>query len=115
MASDEYAYVGAARYAATPEQMYQLDPGMQPLGNKAYPVLYSAWQHVSPERPELVGRVFNAGLFVLGSLLLFGIFRRIFDRDSALVSALLYLAFPFSFYSITLLPEVEFQVSVYLV
>jgi len=115
MGSDEYAYVGAARYAATPDLMYRMDPGMQALGNKAYPAFYALWSHVSPDRAELVGRIFNAGLFVLGSLLLFGIFSRIFDRESARLSALLYLALPFSFYSITLLPEVEFQVSVYLV
>src|SRR3546814_9422384 len=43
------------------------------------------------------------------------LFTRVFDRKSALMSALLYLALPLSFYATTLLPEVEFQLSIYLV
>ncbi|MDZ4325781.1 MAG: hypothetical protein U1A73_12335 [Pseudomonas sp.] len=115
MASDEYAYLAEARYSETPDLVFQFDPGMQAVRNKVYPVLFTVWESISPRHAELVGRIFNSFLFVCGGFLLFEVFRRVFDRRSALISALLYLALPFSFYAITLLPEVEFQVSVYLV
>lgn len=114
MGSDEYAYFHAAKYQASGEQLFTLDPYLQRVDNKVYPWLYRAWAAGSVEHADTVGRLFNSLLYCLGSLLLFGIFRRCMDQRSALLSALLYLAMPFSFYATTLLPEVEFQLSIYL-
>lgn len=115
MSSDEYAYVANAKYADAAAQVHQMDPGLQQVENRVYPALYGVWEAVSPYHVALAGRIFNALTFVLGALVLFAVFSRIFDRKSALVSALLYLALPLSFYSTTVLPEVEFQLSIYLV
>ncbi|MGO4702306.1 glycosyltransferase family 39 protein [Dyella sp. 2RAB6] len=114
MGSDEYAYFHAAKYEATGDRLYALDPYLQRVDNKVYPWLYRAWASGSVEHAATVGRLFNSLLYCLGALLLFGVFRRCMDRRSALLSALLYLAMPFSFYATTLLPEVEFQLSIYL-
>lgn len=113
MASDEYAYFETAKYVTQQDKLYSLDPGMQQVDNKAYPKLYDVWSFVSPDRPALVGRIFNALCYVIGALLLYGIFIRLFDRRTALISALIYLIMPFSFYATTLLPEVEFQLFIY--
>ncbi|MDR7100825.1 hypothetical protein J2X04_003206 [Lysobacter niabensis] len=115
MGSDEYAYFGTAKFADDAGTIFQFDPGMQAVGNKVYPLLYSGWESVSHQDAGSVGRLFNSLLFVLGAFVLYGIFARVFDRRSALYSAILYLLMPVSFYATTLLPEVEFQVSVYLV
>ncbi len=115
MASDEYGYVAWARYAETAARLHQLDPGLQEVENKFYPALYGVWETISPHHVALTGRIFNALTFVLGAFVLYVVFARVFDRKSALTSALLYLALPLSFYATTLLPEVEFQLSIYLV
>jgi len=114
MGSDEYAYFHAAKYAGSGEQLYALDPYLQRVDNKVYPWLYRAWASGSVQHADTVGRLFNSLLYCLAALLLFGIFRRCMDRRSAVLAALLYLVMPFSFYATTLLPEVEFQVSIYL-
>lgn len=115
MASDEYAYFAHAEYTHVAEQLDRLDPGLQAVENRVYPALYDVWKAISPHHAVLAGRIFNALMFVLGAYVLFAVFTRIFDRKSALISALLYLLLPLSFYSTTLLPEVEFQLSIYLV
>ncbi len=114
MGSDEYAYFHAAKYEASGEQLFALDPYLQRVDNKVYPWLYRAWATGSVQHADTVGRLFNSLLYCLGGWLLFGIFRRCMDRRSAVLAALLYLAMPFSFYATTLLPEVEFQISIYL-
>ena len=114
MGSDEYAYFHAAKYAASGEQLYALDPYLQRVDNKVYPWIYRAWAAGSAEHADTVGRLFNSLLYCLAGLLLFDIFRRCMDRRAAVLAALLYLALPFSFYATTLLPEVEFQLSIYL-
>lgn len=113
MASDEYAYFMGAKYAAQGQELYRYDPAMQPIDNKLYRVLFEAWTLVSTERVALVGRLCNALLFVLSSLLVFWLGSRVFDRKTAAISSIIYLLFPFSFYSTLLLPEVEFQALVY--
>jgi len=115
MASDEYAYFANAKYADAVAQVHQLDPGLQEVGNRIYPALYGVWKTIAPHHEALAGRIFNALSFVLGAFVLFAVFTRLFDRESAVMSALLYLALPLSFYSTTVLPEVEFQLSIYLV
>ncbi|PKM08795.1 MAG: hypothetical protein CVV14_02935 [Gammaproteobacteria bacterium HGW-Gammaproteobacteria-4] len=115
MSSDEYAYVANAKYVDAAAQVHQMDPGLQQVENRVYPALYAVWKAISPHHTALAGRILNALSFVLGAFILFAIFSRVFDRKSALVSALLYLALPLSFYATTLLPEVEFQLSIYLV
>lgn len=115
MASDEYAYFASAKYAEAAEQLHPLDPGLQEVENRIYPALYGAWKAISPHHTALAGRIFNALSFVLGAFVLFAVFARVFDRESASTSALLYLALPLSFYSTTLLPEIESQLSIYLV
>jgi len=115
MASDEYAYFAHAEYAQTAEQLQRLDPGLQAVENRVYPALYGVWKAISPHHTALAGRIFNALSFVLGAFALFAVFARVFDRKSALISTLLYLALPLSFYSTTVLPEVAFQLSIYLV
>lgn len=114
MASDEYAYLANAAHVDEKAELYRLDPGLQSLDTKLYPFLYDAWTMVSEERAQTVGRVFNALLFALCAFVLYATFIRLFDRGTALLSALLYLAMPFSFYSTTLLPEVELQLCLYL-
>lgn len=114
MASDEYAYLANAAHVDEKAELYRLDPGLQSLDTKLYPFLYDAWTIVSEEHAQTVGRVFNALLFVLCAFVLYATFVRLFDRGTALISALLYLAMPFSFYSTTLLPEVELQLCLYL-
>lgn len=113
MASDEYAYFMTAKYNAVREDVYRYDPAMQAVDNQAYPFLFDVWEAVSAERTALVGRVFNALLYVISVFLLFQLFHRVFGRWIATLSAVLYLLFPFSFYATTLLPEVEFQFCVY--
>ncbi|HEY0661753.1 MAG TPA: glycosyltransferase family 39 protein [Lysobacter sp.] len=115
MASDEYAYFGTAKFAGEVGSIFQFDPGMQAVGNRVYPLLYRGWALVGHGDTASVGRLFNSLLFVLGTFILFNIFMKVFDRRSALLAAILYLLMPLSFYAVTLLPEVEFQVSVYLV
>lgn len=115
MASDEYAYFGSAKNSGAGAQLFDLDPGLQRVENKVYPLFYRLWESISAGNVALVGRVSNALLFVLGGLVLFAVFTRVFDRRSASVSTLLYLLMPSSFYSTTLLPEVEFQLTIYLV
>jgi hypothetical protein len=114
MGSDEYAYFHAAKYAASGDQLYALDPYLQRVDNKVYPWFYRAWAAGSAEHADTLGRLFNSLLYSLAGLLLFNIFRRCMDWRSAVLAALLYLALPFSFYATTLLPEVEFQLSIYL-
>lgn len=113
MASDEYAYFMTAKYDDMRADVYRYDPAMQAVDNQVYPLLFDAWETVSVERTALVGRVFNALLYVASSLLLFLLFHRAFGQRVATISAVLYLLFPFSFYATTLLPEVEFQFCVY--
>lgn len=113
MASDEYAYFMGAKYAAEGQELYRYDPAMQPVDNKAYRLLFDAWALVSVEHVALVGRLFNSLVFVLSSLLVFFLGCSAFDRKTAAISSIVYLAFPFSFYSTILLPEVEFQALVY--
>jgi hypothetical protein len=115
MASDEYAYFMAAKYDHVRADVYKYDPAMQAVGNEVYPIVFNVWEMLSAERTAMVGRVFNALLYVLSSFVLFAIFARSFDRKTAVISAILYLLFPFSFYAITLLPEVMFQFCVYLI
>lgn len=114
MASDEYAYLANAAHVSEKTELYRLDPGLQSLDTKLYPFFYDFWTSVSNQRAQTVGRVFNALLFVLCAFVLHATFLRLFDRGTALVSTLLYLAMPFSFYSTTLLPEVELQLCLYL-
>jgi hypothetical protein len=113
MGSDEYAYFQSAHFDAARDQLFQMDTHIQRVDNKVYPWLYRLWSTASLERVADVGRLFNAFLYGACALLLFAIFQRLFDRRVALISALLYLAFPFSVYATMLLPEVEFQFSVY--
>lgn len=115
MASDEYAYFVHAEYAQAAAQIERLDPGLQAVENRVYPALYGIWKAISPNHTALAGRIVNALGFVLGAFLLYAVFARVFDRRSALLSAMVYLALPLSFYSTTLLPEVAFQLSIYLV
>jgi len=42
MGSDEYAYFHAAKYEASGEQLFALDPYLQRVDNKVYPWLYRA-------------------------------------------------------------------------
>ena len=114
MGVDEYAYFGTAKYGGDVGHIHEFDPWMQPVDNRVYPLLYSAWAAVSPHDTALVGRLFQSLVFVLGAVLLFFTFRRVFDRRAALYSSILYLALPLSFYATLLLPEVELQVFVYL-
>lgn len=114
MGSDEYAYFHAAKYQASGEQLYALDPYLQRVDNKVYPWLYRVWATGSVEHADTVGRLLNSLLYCLAALLLFAVFRRCMDQRSATLAALLYLVMPFSFYATTLLPEVEFQLSIYL-
>lgn len=114
MGSDEYAYFQAAHFHDVGTQIYSLDPYLQQVDNKIYPWLYKLWSMVSVEHAATVGRLFNALAYCLGAMLLYGIFVRVSDRKSATIASLLYLAMPFSFYATTLLPEVEFQLFVYL-
>jgi len=114
MASDEYAYFATAKFSTEAGSVFAFDPGMQAVGNRIYPLLYRGWDYLGDGHAASVGRLFNALLFVLGAFVLFPMFSRIFDRRAALQSALLYLLMPFAFYATTLLPEVEFQISVYL-
>lgn len=113
MASDEYAYFMSAKYEAVGQELYRYDPAMQAVDNRAFPLLFDTWSLVSSERVALVGRVFNGLVFVLSALVIFLISCRVFDRPTASISSILYLLFPFSFYSTILLPEVEFQFLVY--
>jgi hypothetical protein len=113
MGSDEYAYFQTAHFDGARDQLFQLDANMQRVDNKVYPWLYKLWATASAQRVADVGRLFNAFLYSACALLLFAIFQRLFDRRIALISALLYLVFPFSIYATMLLPEVEFQFAVY--
>lgn len=113
MGSDEYAYFQSAHFDEARDQLFELDPNIQRVDNKVYPWIYKLWSAASAQRVADVGRLFNAFLYVTCALLLFAIFQRMFDRSIALIAALLYLAFPFSIYATMLLPEVEFQCSVY--
>lgn len=113
MGSDEYAYFQSAHFDAARDQLFHLDANIQKVDNKVYPWLYRLWSTVSLQRVADVGRLFNAFLYSACALLLFAIFQKLFDRRVALISALLYLAFPFSVYATMLLPEVEFQCAVY--
>lgn len=114
LGGDEYAYFHAAKYQATGDQLFTLDPGLAQVDNKVYPWLYRLWAAVSVDHADMVGRLFNSVLYCLAALLLFAVFRRCLDRRSATLGALLYLLMPFSFYATTLMPEVEFQLSIYL-
>lgn len=114
MGSDEYAYFHSAKYQSAGSYLYSLDPYLQQVDNKVYPWLYRLWAVVADQHVDSVGRLFNALGFCAGSLFLYGIFVRVFDRRVATVSSVLYLLMPFSFYATTLLPEVEFQLFVYL-
>ena len=89
MASDEYAYLAEARYTEASDTVYRYDPGLQAVRNQVYPLLFSVWEHISPRHTEQVGRTFNALLFVCGGFLLYELFRRVFDRKIALISALI--------------------------
>lgn len=113
MGSDEYAYFQSAHFDAARDQLFLLDTNIQRVDNKVYPWLYKLWSTASLQRVADVGRLFNAFLYSVCALLLFAIFQRLFDRRVALISALLYLTFPFSIYATMLLPEVEFQFTVY--
>jgi hypothetical protein len=113
MGSDEYAYFQSAHFDAAREKLFELDTNIQRVDNKVYPWLYKLWATASVQRVADVGRLFNAFLYSACALLLFAIFQRLFDRRVALISALLYLCFPFSVYATMLLPEVEFQCAVY--
>lgn len=115
MASDEYAYFASAQYEVAPERLQELDPFLQDVQNRVYPALYAAWAAVSPNQPALVGRILNALGYVLGAFLLYALYLRVFDRRAAIASALLYLMLPMSMYATTVLPEVESQLSFYLV
>lgn len=114
MGSDEYAYLQTAHFDSEQKTLFALDPNMQRVDNKIVPWIYRISALVAPSHPEEVWRLGNVIAFCLAALLLFSIFRRQFGERAAGLAAALYLLMPFSFYATLLLPEVPFQIFVYL-
>lgn len=115
MPSDEYAFISAAKYQSWTGEIYKFDPQLQAVENKIYPGLYWLWDLYSPSNAISVGRIFNVICYLLGVLFLYPLLHRIFGRETATASSVGYLLFPFSFYAVLLMPEVEYQLLTYAV
>jgi hypothetical protein len=114
MGSDEFAYLQTAHFDAQHDLLFQLDPNMQRVENRVVPWLYAASASVAPNRASDAWRLANAIGFCLGAALIFGALRRPLGEHVAEVTAILYLLFPFSFFATLILPELPFQLFVYL-
>lgn len=114
MGSDEFAYLQTAHFDARHDVLFQLDPNMQRVENRVVPWLYAASASMAPTQANDTWRLANAIGFCLGAALIFAMLRRPLGERVATATAVLYLLFPFSFFATLILPELPFQLFVYL-
>jgi hypothetical protein len=114
MGSDEFAYLQTAHFDARHDLLFQLDPNMQRVENRVVPWLYAASASMAPTRANDTWRLANAIGFCLGAALIFAMLRRPLGERVAAATAVLYLLFPFSFFATLILPELPFQLFIYL-
>lgn len=106
-ASDEYAYFIHGKYIKNIAELYKLDPGLQHAPNLLFFQLINAWVNFTGSGFIYALRIFHAAQYILTAFILYNIFIKIIDRNSAFWGVLAFLLLPNVIYNYAVMPETE--------